>query len=71
MQKKKPRLLKRSQVARKLNTTTRTVDKLIADGRIRAIRPFGGRAVRVELHELERFLKECLEESRARAGRHE
>jgi excisionase family DNA binding protein len=60
-----PELKTKQEAADALRCSLRTVDGLIASGKLRVIRLGGGRLVRIEPAELERFIAESKAQSAA------
>ena len=52
-------LMTRRETAERLGVCVRTIDLMIRSGMIRAIRPTGGRAVRIVKSDLDEFIVGC------------
>lgn len=54
-------LLTKRRAAELLGVSTRTIDRMRAEGRLRAVRPTGRRSVRFEMAELEKYVAKSRE----------
>jgi excisionase family DNA binding protein len=52
-----PKLMTKPEAAEALGVCLRTLDKLIARGSLKAIKPLGTRLVRITADELQRFIE--------------